>query len=54
MEPRSPFSPWGATCSTPELKRRGYGKILLNYSLEKAATLGFGAILFEGNIFFCE
>ena len=37
---------------TPELKRRGYGKKLLDYSLEKAATMGFGAVLFEGNIDF--
>ena len=37
---------------TPELKRRGYGKILLDHSLEKAAGLGFGAVLFEGNIGF--
>ena len=35
---------------TPPLKRKGYGKILLDYSLEKAAELGFGAVLFEGNI----
>ena len=37
---------------TPELKRMGYGKKLLDYSLEKAAVLGFGAVLFEGNIGF--
>ena len=37
---------------TPPLKRKGYGKILLDYSLEKAAELGFGAVLFEGNIRF--
>ena len=37
---------------TPPLKRKGYGKILLDYSLEKAAELGFGAVLFEGNIGF--
>lgn len=37
---------------TPELKRKGFGKILLDYSLEKAAELGFGAVLFEGNIGF--
>ena len=37
---------------TPELKRRGYGRILLDFSLEKAARLGFGAVLFEGNIGF--
>ena len=37
---------------TPELKRRGYGKALLDFSLEKAAELGYGAVLFEGNIGF--
>ena len=37
---------------TPDLKRHGYGKALLDYSLEKAADLGFGAVLFEGNIGF--
>ena len=37
---------------TPELKRKGYGKDLLDYSLEKAAGMGFGAVLFEGNIDF--
>ena len=37
---------------TPELKRQGYGKAILDYSLEKAAGLGFGAVLFEGNIDF--
>ncbi len=36
----------------PDLKRQGYGKALLDYSLEKAAELGFGAVLFEGNIDF--
>ena len=37
---------------TPELKRQGYGKKLLDYSLERAAALGYGAVLFEGNIRF--
>ena len=37
---------------TPALKRHGYGKKLLDYSLEKAAAMGFGAVLFEGNIGF--
>ena len=37
---------------TPELKHQGYGKALLDYSLEKAAKKGFGAVLFEGNIDF--
>ena len=36
----------------PELKRRGYGKKLLDYTLRKAADMGFGAVLFEGNIGF--
>ena len=36
----------------PELKRKGYGKAILDYSLEKAAGMGFGAVLFEGNIAF--
>ncbi len=42
----------GPICITPELKRKGYGKLLLDYSLEKANGLGFGAVLFEGNIDF--
>ena len=36
----------------PDLKRHGYGKALLDYSLEKATEMGFGAVLFEGNIGF--
>ena len=42
----------GPICITPELKRKGYGKKLLDHSLEKAAEAGFGAVLFEGNIRF--
>lgn len=42
----------GPICITPELKRSGYGKLLLDYSLEKATEMGFGAVLFEGNIDF--
>ena len=37
---------------TPALQRRGFGKALLDYSLGKAAALGYGAVLFEGNIGF--
>ena len=37
---------------TPALKRHGYGKKLLDCSLEKATAMGFGAVLFEGNIDF--
>ena len=36
----------------PDFKRRGYGKALLDYSLSKAAGMGFGAVCFEGNIDF--
>ncbi|MGI5825317.1 MAG: GNAT family N-acetyltransferase [Bacillota bacterium] len=36
----------------PEYKRQGYGKALLDYSLEKAAELGAGAVCLEGNILF--
>ena len=36
----------------PDLQRKGYGKKLLDYSLDKASTMGFGAVLFEGNIGF--
>ena len=42
----------GPICIAPELKRRGYGRLLLDHSLQKAAELGFGAVLFEGNIDF--
>lgn len=42
----------GPICITPERKRQGYGKKLLDYSLEKAAAMGYGAVLFEGNIGF--
>ena len=47
-----PILTMGPIGITPELKRRGYGKKLLDYSLQKAAELGFGAVLFEGNIGF--
>lgn len=47
-----PILTMGPIGITPELKRRGYGKILLDHSLQKAAAMGFGAVLFEGNIDF--
>ena len=47
-----PILTMGPICITPELKRQGYGKILLDYSLGKATELGFGALCFEGNINF--
>ena len=47
-----PIMAMGPICICPELKRKGFGKILLDYSLEKAAELGCGALCFEGNIDF--
>jgi len=47
-----PIMTMGPICIKNELKRKGYGKILLDYSLEKAAGLGCGAVCFEGNIDF--
>ncbi|MBQ5354817.1 MAG: N-acetyltransferase [Clostridia bacterium] len=47
-----PVLTMGPICIAPERKRQGYGKKLLDYSIEKAAELGFGAVLFEGNILF--
>lgn len=47
-----PILTMGPIGITPELKRRGYGKKLLDYSLRKASDMGFGAVLFEGNIDF--
>ena len=47
-----PVLAMGPICITPGLKRKGYGKALLDHSLERAAALGYGAVLFEGNIDF--
>ena len=47
-----PIMTMGPICITPELKRKGYGKVLLDYSLEKAKELGCKAVCFEGNIDF--
>ena len=47
-----PIMTMGPICIAPEYKRQGYGKILLDHCLEKAAELGCGALCFEGNIDF--
>ncbi len=47
-----PIMTMGPICIAPAYKRQGYGKKLLDYSLEKAAALGAGAVCFEGNIDF--
>ncbi len=47
-----PILTMGPICVAPDLKRKGYGKMLLDYSLEKARDFGCGALFFEGNIGF--
>ena len=47
-----PILTMGPICIANEYKRKGYGKILLDYSLEKAKALGYGAVCFERNIDF--
>ena len=49
---RLPIMTMGPICIASELKRKGYGKILLDYSLSQAEKLGCGAVCFEGNIDF--
>lgn len=47
-----PIMTMGPVCITPALQRQGFGKMLLDHSLERAAALGCGALCFEGNIHF--
>ena len=47
-----PIMTMGPICIANDLKRQGYGKKLLDYSLAKAKELGCGALCFEGNIGF--
>ena len=47
-----PIMTMGPICIAPEWKRQGYGKILLDYSLEQAAKSGCKAVCLEGNINF--
>ena len=47
-----PIMTMGPICIAPEYKRQGYGKLLLDHSLEQAAALGCGALCFEGNVLF--
>lgn len=47
-----PIMTMGPICISHELKRQGYGKMLLDYSLKKAKELGCKAVCFEGNILF--
>ena len=47
-----PIMTMGPIGILPEYQRRGYGKALLDYSMERARQLGAGALCFEGNIDF--
>ena len=47
-----PIMTMGPISILPKFKRKGFGKILLDYSLEKAKKLGCKAVCFEGNIDF--
>ena len=47
-----PIMTMGPICIAPEFKRQGYGKQLLDYSMEKAKEMGAGALAITGNIDF--
>ena len=47
-----PIMTFGPISIAPEHQRKGYGKILLDFSMDKARALGVGAICIEGNIAF--
>ena len=47
-----PIMTMGPIGILPEYKRQGFGKWLLDYSMEKAREMGAGALCFEGNIDF--
>ena len=47
-----PIMTFGPIGIAPEYKRQGYGKRLLDYSMEKAKEMGAGALAITGNILF--
>ena len=47
-----PIMTMGPICIAPAFKRQGFGKQLLDFSLERATEFGCGALCFEGNIDF--
>ena len=47
-----PIMTFGSIGILPEFKRQGYGKRLLDYSMEKAEKMGAGALAITGNILF--
>ena len=49
-----PIMTMGPICIAPELKRKGYGKILLDYSLEKQKSLDAEHYVLKGILIFME
>lgn len=49
-----PIMTFGPISIMPAYKRRGYGKYLLDYSMEKARKMGAGALAITGNIDFYD
>ena len=49
---RVPIMAFGPISIAPAYKRQGYGKQLLDYSMEKAKEMGAGALAITGNIDF--
>ena len=47
-----PIMTFGPISIAPAYKRQGYGKQLLDYSMEKAKEMGAGALAITGNIDF--
>lgn len=47
-----PVMTFGPIGIAPAYKRQGYGKYLLDYSMEKAQEMGAGALAITGNILF--
>lgn len=47
-----PVMTFGPICIAPQYKRQGYGKKLLDYSMEQAEKAGAGALVITGNIDF--
>lgn len=52
FEATFPIMTFGPIAIAPEYKRQGYGKKLLDYSMEKAREMGAGALAITGNILF--
>ena len=47
-----PIMTFGPISIAPQFNRQGYGKVLLEYSMEKAKEMGAGALAITGNIDF--